>query len=73
MQSHRFFLNIGWQEMQRYYRGQADRVVCRSTQGKVLHIHPRFFRPFLRSEGVRGWFTLTLAADGSLLSLERGA
>ncbi|TKB50418.1 DUF2835 family protein [Ferrimonas sediminicola] len=66
-----FDLSIGWQQMQRYYQGKAQVVVVRCLQGRVIHLHPRYLRPFLTARGIQGRFRLTLDADGRFADLQR--
>ncbi len=57
--------------MARYYQGQAEVVVCQDTQGRVMHIHPRYFRPHLTRDGVNGWFLLRLNSQGQFVELRK--
>ncbi|WP_417349881.1 DUF2835 domain-containing protein [Ferrimonas sp.] len=66
-----FDLAIGWQQMQRYYQGQAQVVIVRCLQGRVIHLHPRYLRPFLSARGIHGRFQLTLDNEGQFLNLQR--
>ncbi|NMH64195.1 DUF2835 domain-containing protein [Shewanella salipaludis] len=64
-----FTLNLSYQDFLPYYQGLADKVVVRDTQGRVLKISGRHFRPFLTEQGVQGQFVLVLDPRGNLLSL----
>ncbi|USD39569.1 MULTISPECIES: DUF2835 family protein [Ferrimonas] len=69
MSQYIFDLSVTASQMQRYYQGQAQVVVVRSLQGKVIHLHPRFLRPFVSATGIHGRFRLTLDASGQFNEL----
>ncbi|SDJ70563.1 Protein of unknown function [Ferrimonas sediminum] len=69
MSQYIFDLGISANQMQRYYQGQVQVVVVRSLQGKVIHLHPRFLRPFVSANGVHGRFKLTLDLNGQFNEL----
>lgn len=54
-----------------WYKGQADRVLMRSRDGRSISLPAHHLRPFLTHEGVHGSFVLTFTDEGKLLSLER--
>ena len=54
-----------------WYKGQADRVLIRSRDGRSVSLPAHHLRPFLNHEGVHGSFVLTFTGEGRLLSLER--
>ena len=54
-----------------WYKGQADRVLIRSRDGRSISLPAHHLRPFLSHEGVYGSFVLTFTGEGKLLSLER--
>ena len=54
-----------------WYKGQADRVLIRSRDGRSISLPAHHLRPFLTHEGVYGSFVLTFTDEGRLLSLER--
>lgn len=54
-----------------WYRGQADRVLMRSRDGRSISLPAHHLRPFLTREGVHGSFVLKFTDEGKLLSLER--
>ncbi len=64
-----FSMNISYHDFQQYYRGQADKVEVRDTNGKILWIHGRHFRRFLTRLGIQGQFKLELTPEGELVSL----
>lgn len=54
-----------------WYKGQADRVLMRSRDGRSVSLPAHHLRPFLTHEGVHGSFVLTFTGEGRLVSLER--
>lgn len=54
-----------------WYKGQADRVLMRSRDGRSVSLPAHHLRPFLTHEGVHGSFVLKFTDEGKLLSLER--
>lgn len=54
-----------------WYKGQADRVLMRSRDGRSISLPAHHLRPFLTHEGVYGSFVLKFTDEGKLLSLER--
>lgn len=54
-----------------WYRGQADRVLMRSRDGRSISLPAHHLRPFLTHEGVHGSFVLKFTDAGKLVSLER--
>lgn len=66
-----FTLDIPAQEMARYYRGSATRVLVHAADGRRVQIPAANLRPFVTRDGVQGRFCLTVDADYRLLHLER--
>lgn len=54
-----------------WYRGQAERVMMRSRDGRSISLPAHHLRPFLTHEGVYGSFVMRFTAQGKLVSLER--
>lgn len=54
-----------------WYKGQADRVLMRSRDGRSISLPAHHLRPFLTHKGVHGSFVLKFTDEGKLLSLER--
>lgn len=71
MKEFRFRINISFEEMERYYRGQASIAIVRTYSGSVLQLPAMRLRPFLTSEGVRGEFLLRCDDDYRFVSLQR--
>ncbi|MDX9687564.1 DUF2835 domain-containing protein [Halopseudomonas formosensis] len=54
-----------------WYKGQADRVLMRSRDGRSISLPAHHLRPFLTHEGVHGSFVLKFTDAGKLVCLER--
>lgn len=67
----RFHIEIPREEMLRWYRGEATRVMVRSESGLRIQLPARVFQPFVTAEGVRGWFELSYTERGKMKGLRR--
>lgn len=54
-----------------WYRGQADRVLMYSRDGRRVSLPAHHLRPFLSREGVYGSFVMRFTSEGKLISLQR--
>lgn len=66
-----FSLSISASEYLKYYRGSADRVIVRASDGRTLSIPAANLRAFVTQDGIRGQFCLTVDQDHKLVSIER--
>jgi hypothetical protein len=57
---HYIHMKISSEEWLRYYEGTATHIRCTSIRGRVIHIGARHFRKFTTTEGIEGFFKLTL-------------
>ena len=60
-----FSLNISSAEYLAYYRGSANQVLARCTDGRTVQFPALLLKPFLTSAGVRGQFVLTCSDNGT--------
>jgi hypothetical protein len=72
MKRFEFRLNLSALECERFYRGQANQVVARCTDGTKIQFPATMIRPFLTENGVRGIFVLNCDDDGKNSRLDRG-
>ncbi|CAD5108746.1 hypothetical protein PSEWESI4_03038 [Pseudomonas carbonaria] len=59
------------ERLQAVYRGQANRVLLTSRDGRRVSLPAHHLRPFIGHAGVYGSFVLEFSAEGELLSLRR--
>lgn len=64
-----FSLRISASEMQRYYSGQAQRVVVTADNGQRLQFSAELLRQFVTRDGVQGWFEIEYDDTGRLQGL----
>nr|MBO2509573.1 DUF2835 domain-containing protein [Gammaproteobacteria bacterium] len=57
--------------LQTVYRGQANRVLVTSRDGRRVSLPAHYLRPFVGQARVYGRFFLEFTAEGKLLSLRR--
>ncbi|AYC33483.1 DUF2835 family protein [Pseudomonas cavernae] len=57
--------------LQAVYRGQANRVLLHSRDGRRVSLPAHHLRAFLSHAGVYGCFALEVSPAGELLSLRR--
>lgn len=53
------------------YRGQANRILVYSRDGRSFNLPAHHLRPFVGREGVKGVFELEFSSQGQLLALRR--
>lgn len=66
-----FTLALSREEMLRWYRGEAHRVVVTTDQGLRVQLPAETLRPFVTPDGVSGRFALQYNGQGRLVSLRR--
>ena len=71
MRTFQFRLDISASVCERYYRGQAQHVVARCTDGTSVQFPALLMKRFIASNGVHGLFVLTCDDEGKHASLER--
>lgn len=71
MEQYLFTVNIPPAECERYYRGQASRVLVVDSQGRRLLLPAVNFRPFVTATGIQGRFRVQVDARNRLVRLER--
>jgi len=52
-----------------YYRGEADTVVARANDGRVIHLPAEVLRPMLKHDGIDGEFLLKIDENDKFVSL----
>ncbi len=52
-----------------YYRGDADTVVARASDGRMIHLPAELLRPLLTHEGIDGEFFLCIDGNDKFISL----
>ena len=65
----RFSLSISPQELQRYYRGEAQSVVVLSDKGLRLQFPASLLRQFVKPGGVTGRFEIEYNELGRLIEI----
>ena len=65
-----FYIDVSYHEMEYLYKGIAQRIIVKETQGRTISIPAIRFQPYLRYSGVQGWFKLTTSAEGKFISLK---
>ena len=66
-----FFINLNAQEVQKYYRGQAQSVIVKSNQGLKIQFPANLILPYIGHTGVYGQFVLEYQMNGKAVSLQR--
>jgi len=52
-----------------YYKGEANTVVARASDGRVIHLPAEVLRPLLSHEGIDGEFILRIDGNDKFVSL----
>ncbi|MBL1433707.1 MAG: DUF2835 domain-containing protein [Gammaproteobacteria bacterium] len=52
-----------------YYKGEANTVVARASDGRVIHLPAEVLRPLLNHEGIDGEFILRIDGNDKFVSL----
>ena len=52
-----------------YYRGDADTVVARASDGRIIHLPAGVLRPLLTHDGIDGEFLLRIDENDKFVSL----
>ncbi len=68
-QAIRLHLSIPAHKYLAYYRGDADTVVARADDGRVVHLPASVLRGVLTSEGINGEFILQIDENDKFVSL----
>lgn len=66
-----FRLNISASEYQTYYRGTAQVVVARTTDGLQIQFPASRLRDFVSHSGIHGHFEITYNADRKLVGIRK--
>jgi hypothetical protein len=53
-----FYISMTAMEFLPYYQGKAQTIVVTSTQGLRLQFPAQHMRPYLKSDGINGYFCL---------------
>lgn len=69
--SYRFNLQIGRNEIRRYYQGTAREIRVLSENGQRLSFAARHLRPFITENGIHGQFLLTTDENHRFLALTK--
>jgi uncharacterized protein YqjF (DUF2071 family) len=64
-------LDISPEAYQRMYRGEAQSVVAKDTQGRRVQFPALALRKFVTAEGVRGTFLIRVDANHRLVDIQR--
>lgn len=54
-----------------YYRGDIRNVVVTADSGQRIQLQFRHFHRFIESNGIKGYFRLTVTEQGAFVSLEK--
>ncbi|WP_264371778.1 DUF2835 domain-containing protein [Shewanella donghaensis] len=54
-----------------FYQGVVKNVEVRDSNGKLLHINGKYFRPFVTTSGIQGRFILRVDNTGKFISLNK--
>jgi hypothetical protein len=71
MRRFQFRLDLSVAACEKYYRGQVNQVMARSTDGTSIQFPALLIKPFVSGNGVHGLFTLTCDDDGKNSNLQR--
>lgn len=63
-------LNIGREEMMRYYRDGVQNVKAIANNGQVILFPVNVLRPFINQTGVHGLFEIECDHNGKLLTIQ---
>lgn len=66
-----FDIALSAEKLLAVYRGEANRVLLFSRDGRRVSLPAHHLRPFLTHEGVYGSFVMRFTGEGKLVSLER--
>ena len=65
----RIHVNIGREELLRWYRGEARQLIARAEDGRRISLPVEVMRRFVSEDGLKGWFLLTLDGENRFVSL----
>jgi hypothetical protein len=57
------------ERLQAIYRGQANRIMAQSRDGRRVSLPAHHLRPYLTHAGIFGSFVLEFSSSGELMSL----
>lgn len=66
-----FSLNLSASKIEAYYRGRAQSIIVRATNGLKLQFPANLILPYVARDGVKGQFLLSYDQNGKALSLRR--
>jgi len=67
----RFRLKISRVEALRYYRGDAQFINVRASNGQRIQFPAQHIRPFINQSGVDGTFMISFDDDHKMIGLEQ--
>lgn len=66
-----FSLNIQTDELAKYYKGQAQSIFVRASNGQTLQFPASLVLPFVSHSGVSGEFSLSFDGKGKAIELTK--
>jgi len=67
----RFHLYIEYDEYLRYYQGTASNVRLQADNGQIVVFPANRLQPFIRHDGIQGYFEMTFDENQKFISLQR--
>lgn len=64
-------LAISTDEYARFYKGQANNVICTAKDGRTIQFPAAVLRQFLTHEGIYGEFKISFSSDNRFTSIHK--
>jgi len=71
MSTIRIFVDVGRDDLLRWYRGEARHLIATAADGRRISLPVEVMRRFVSGDGLQGWFLLSLDADHRFVGLRR--
>lgn len=71
MKTLRFSLKLSEQELMKFYRGHARKVMAKDGEGKTMEFPVEIIRPFVTKEGVYGHFEIRVDDNYKFIDIKK--
>ncbi|ALB23331.1 DUF2835 family protein [Piscirickettsia salmonis] len=71
MPTTRFYLNLSYEQVMRYYQGQAGIVYVQDIYGRRVQFPANLLRQLVNRQGVYGLFEIEYSVDGKCVAVKK--